>query len=238
MMKAILFDFGGTLDTNGIHWSEKYWEVYCYFNVPVSKKQYEESYVYSEKILPGIIKPNYNYQATILKQIEIQLLFLEENKYLDGKTANVFSEKLTGKCYSDVLDTAGEAGKLLEQLSRQYKLGVVSNFYGNLDTVLQELSLLKYFNTVIDSSHTGIRKPDPQIFRMAVDKLNASATATTVIGDSYDRDIQPAKKLGCSTIWLDGKSWRRPQNTVDADVTIRSLYELPKYLLIKKPEKI
>ena len=35
-MKAILFDFGGTIDTDGVHWSEKYWDLYEQFSVGVA----------------------------------------------------------------------------------------------------------------------------------------------------------------------------------------------------------
>ncbi|MBI3765652.1 MAG: hypothetical protein HY277_04010, partial [Ignavibacteriales bacterium] len=37
-MKAVLFDFGGTIDTDGVHWSEKFWEYYQQFGVGVEKK--------------------------------------------------------------------------------------------------------------------------------------------------------------------------------------------------------
>ena len=47
-MKATLFDFGGTIDTDGVHWSEKYWELYKRFKIETSKTDFERSFVESE----------------------------------------------------------------------------------------------------------------------------------------------------------------------------------------------
>ena len=47
-MKAILFDFGGTIDTDGVHWSEKFWEYYERFKLPVEKKDFERAFKFSE----------------------------------------------------------------------------------------------------------------------------------------------------------------------------------------------
>lgn len=229
-MKAILFDFGGTLDTNGIHWSEKYWEAYEFLNLPVTKKQYEESYIYSESKMNEVIKPDDTFRITIYYQVMFQLMYLKEKKYFDDTVDPHLISKISNKCYFDVIKTAENNSRLLDTLSRNYKLAVVSNFYGNLVAVLKELSLYKYFETVIDSFHAGIKKPDPGIFRLAVNKLNVSPKETFVVGDSYDRDIQPGKSIGCSTIWLDGKSWTRPDNTDDADIIIKSLEELSQRL--------
>ena len=88
------------------------------------------------------------------------------------------------------------------------------------------MSFTNYFETVIDSSEVGIRKPDPKIFQIAVDRLGVLPEEVIVIGDSYSRDIVPSKTIGCSTIWLDGKSWTRPSETSKADFVIHSIEEV------------
>ena len=95
-----------------------------------------------------------------------------------------------------------------------------------MENVLKELGVKKYFDAIIDSQVAGIEKPDPEIFQTALDILNVKASDAIVVGDSYERDIQPAKMLGCTTMWLDGKSWKRPLDTHEADYTIKSLFEI------------
>ena len=75
----------------------------------------------------------------------------------------------------------------------------------------------------MDSAVGGLRKPDPAIFALALERLGIAAAEAYVVGDSYERDIVPGKVLGCTTIWLKGRSWNTPAQTSSADFTITSL---------------
>ena len=231
MMKTILFDFGGTLDTDGIHWSEKYWDVYEMFNVPVTKQHYEEAYVFSENNMSAKVKIGDSFSATIKYQISMQIEYLVSKNYLQGPLNDNLCYKIHKRCIDDVLVNTDYVRKMLLNLRKNYLLGVVSNFYGNLDFVLSDLRLKNLFDVLIDSTLVGVKKPDPQIFQIALNRLGSNPSDTFVIGDSYDRDIQPAKKLGCKTIWLDRKSWTRPKDTSDADYKISSIKEVESILL-------
>jgi len=226
MIKAILFDFGGTLDTDGIHWSEKYWDIYKSLKVSFLKEQYEEAYLFSEKYMKDSIHPGDSYKDTITFQILYQLRYMRSKKYLTEADDQFLLSKAIKLCYSDIQKVTEQNIKIVKQLSGKYILGVVSNFYGNLENVLKELSMYEFFDVIIDSFDVGIEKPNPQIFQLALDRIKTTPDETIVIGDSYDRDICPAKKIGCTTIWLDGKSWTRPSVTVDADYTIKSLSQI------------
>ena len=84
---------------------------------------------------------------------------------------------------------------------------LVSNFYGNINVVLQEFELDHLFDSVIESAVVGIRKPDYRIFKLGVEALGLPAEDVTVVGDSFYKDILPAKKAGCRTIWFKGEGW-------------------------------
>ncbi len=84
---------------------------------------------------------------------------------------------------------------------------------------------------MIDSAVVGVRKPDPMIFSLALARLGVAPNDAWVVGDSYERDIVPAKTLGCSTIWLKGKSWKEPSSTEAADYTVLTLEDIKKILL-------
>jgi putative hydrolase of the HAD superfamily len=236
-MKAILFDFGGTLDTDGIHWSEKFWNAYKSMNLSISKKQFEESFVYSENSMQGLIKSGDSFRSTIMYQVMFQLLYLRGKCYLYETEDNNLMSKISELCYSDVQKVTEQSKKIVKQLSGKYILGVVSNFYGNLDTVLKELKLREYFDIVIDSELVRAKKPDPKIFQIALDKIKVTSSDALVVGDSYDRDIQPAKRIGCTTMWLDGVSWTRPKDTHEADYIINSINEIENILLRSTQEQ-
>jgi putative hydrolase of the HAD superfamily len=123
--------------------------------------------------------------------------------------------------------------EILEQLSPEYLLAVISNFYGNIETVLEELSLKKYFTSILDSAVVGIRKPDPKIFEIALNELGVNPNDAVMIGDSYTNDIVPAKLIGCKTIWINNKGWEEQNENNKADIIIKSFKELPEILVTK-----
>jgi putative hydrolase of the HAD superfamily len=224
MMEAVIFDFGGTLDTNGVHWSEKFWEIYQKFHIPVTKQDYEEGYVAAEKGMNDLVKKEDDMMKTLSNQVTLQMEYLHKFKKLDEYHHS--ADAIINSCYLDVIETIKVTDSILRRLKSNYKLGIVSNFYGNLESVLKSLFIDHYFDAIIDSKIVNLSKPDPNIFQMALYWLNTNPEKAFVVGDSYDRDIQPAKKLGCKTIWLDGKSWSRPNETSDADIIINSINKL------------
>ena len=225
-MKAVLFDFGGTIDTDGVHWSEKFWEYYEQFGIEVDKKQFEDAFVQSERmILQYADLPKLTFYKTLHKQFVLQFTVLKLENESD------LLKQMVDACYQDVVKVIDKARKVLDSLQPKYAMGVVSNFYGNLEVVCKEFKLDSYFQTMIDSVVVGMRKPDPAIWNLAIGRLDVSPKNTVVVGDSYDRDIVPAKKLGCTTIWLKGKSWTTTGSTEAADHTVSRLEEIKKILL-------
>jgi putative hydrolase of the HAD superfamily len=226
MKKALLFDFGGTLDTDGIHWSEKFWEAYSHFQIPISKEIFREAFIYSEKKCAGIIKTDFNLRQTFETQLKYQMEYLQNKFYLSSVYSLIISE-LKEYCHKSVIKNVSTSQIIIESLEQSYLLGLISNYYGNVEAVLKELSLKIYFASIIDSTVIGIRKPDTQIFEVALNELDINPTDAIVIGDSYSNDIAPAKLLGCDTIWINNKGWNNPDEIGSADKIIKSIKELP-----------
>lgn len=225
-MKAVLFDFGGTIDTGGVHWSEKFWEWYEKLNIPVGKKVYERAFVASDDAL--LYHPEIG-SATFFVTLKLQIA---GQFRLLGLTDERLLHSLLDAVYNDVQQIIGGAAALLDYLHAKYRLGLVSNFYGNLNIVCREFHIDALFDILIDSARVGVRKPDPAIFRLALEGLALQPADAYVVGDSYERDIVPAKTLGCRTIWLKGQSWKEhPKETPAADVVIDKFAQLRSVLL-------
>ena len=88
---------------------------------------------------------------------------------------------------------------MVSKLSKEYPLVLVSNFYGNIQTILDDFHL-NYFQSIIESAVVGIRKPDSRIFQLGVDALHMIPEEVLVVGDSFDKDILPATAIGCKTV--------------------------------------
>ena len=229
MIKGYIFDYGGTLDTGGQHWGKVIWHAYERQQVPVSEEAFREAYVHAERTLGKnpIIQPDFTFYKTIETKIRIQLEYLQEKN--DVSSVSYYLKKLTDDLYAITCRETAKSREVLLQLKQQYPMVLVSNFYGNIATVLKEFKLDGIFNTIIESAVVGVRKPDPQIFTLGVEALGMQPDEVVVVGDSMDKDIIPAGKAGCHTVWFKGEGWTNdPVDETPAGIVITDLTQILK----------
>ena len=227
-IKGIIFDSGGTIDSRGVHWSEVIWDGYLACGVGVDKQTFRDAYVFAERELARVrhILPGDNFHDLLLKKMEIELQWLvDQGKLLPGD-AEAYARPVADYCYDAAKNAIADARPVLEKLSARYEMMLVSNFYGNVDAVLRDFDLRRYFKGVIESAVVGIRKPDPTIFRLGVVALGLQPEEVLVIGDSYKKDILPAKSIGCQVAWLKGKGWTAEEDAVMDPAIIGNLEEV------------
>ena len=263
-LKGIIFDYGGTLDTCGQHWGKKLWHAYERQHVPVSEQQFRDAYVYGERTLGRnpIIKPDYTFHRTLATKIRLEMEHLCTQGAWDASEEE-FKQKhqaVLEDVYAEVLATTAHSAEVLTQLSERFPMVLVSNFYGNIECVLQEFGLRKFFPRIVESAVVGIRKPDPRIFELGVETLRSSDVETLrssdvekdansklsslhsplstlhsqevlVVGDSFYKDILPAQKAGCRTAWFKGEGWT--DETYDETVPDMVITDLADLLVIK-----
>lgn len=227
MIKGYIFDYGGTLDTGGQHWGKVIWHAYERQQVPVSEEAFRDAYVHAERTLGRnpIIQPDFTFYKTIETKIRIQLEYLQEKN--DVSSVSYYLKKLTDDLYALTCKETAKSREVLLQLKQQYPMVLVSNFYGNIATVLKEFKLDGIFDTIIESAVVGVRKPDPQIFTLGVEALGMQPDEVVVVGDSMDKDIIPAGKAGCHTVWFKGEGWTNdPVDESPAGKVITDLTQL------------
>ena len=115
--------------------------------------------------------------------------------------------------------------ELFSRLAGRVRLGVVSNFYGNLEVLLGEAGLAPFLDIVVESAHVGVAKPDPAIYRLAAERLALPATDLVMVGDNFERDCRPAKSIGMGSIWIR-RGGADPAETGVADRVISRLDEI------------
>ena len=228
MLKGYIFDYGGTLDTGGQHWGKVIWHAYEHLQVPVSEADFRDAYVHAERTLGKnpIIQPDFTFYKTLETKIRIQLEYLSSlSGYLSPLTSHL--SPLVDHLYALTCKETAHSREVLLELRKQYPLVLVSNFYGNIATVLKEFKLDGIFDTIIESAVVGVRKPDPQIFTLGVEALGMQPDEVVVVGDSMDKDIIPAAKAGCHTIWFKGEGWTNdPVDESPAGKVITDLTQL------------
>lgn len=119
------------------------------------------------------------------------------------------------------------------------RMGIVSNIISTslVPHVLIEYGISEYMECIVMSSETGIRKPDPRIFKIALDRMGVTAEETGYVGDTISRDVLGARNahLGL-VVRIDNPSIAHRDaafmgpDAPQADFVIRELNELPDIL--------
>jgi putative hydrolase of the HAD superfamily len=109
-----------------------------------------------------------------------------------------FAEAGVWELYPEVLE-------VLEKLQPRFPLAVISNFDGRLRMILAQLGVSKFFKNVFLSSELGADKPDPEIFRRALNLTQLAPNEALHVGDDPERDWQAASAAGLSVFQLDRK---------------------------------
>jgi HAD superfamily hydrolase (TIGR01549 family) len=108
------------------------------------------------------------------------------------------------------------------------RIGVVSDWGSNLEGILAALGLDRYLDFVLASGEVGVAKPDPALYRIALERGAATADRAVMVGDSLRADVEGARAAGIDGVLLVRPEGPAQQNQPTADVpTISSLAELP-----------
>ncbi len=121
-----------------------------------------------------------------------------------------------------------EAKKVLRELSKRYKLGILANQPLSSKAKLQKAGIDKYFEHFSVSAEHGMEKPDPKFFQAILSASGANPKESVMIDDNIERGLLPAKKLGMITVWYknENRTNRRDAPIDKIDYKIVNLKEL------------
>jgi HAD superfamily hydrolase (TIGR01509 family) len=193
--RAILLDFGGTLDADGLPWRERMRALYRGSGLAVEPARFDLAFHAADDALVGGVPRALGLASTV----ELLVAGLHRGLGLpdDGR-----AEAIARRFAEDTLARAGSRRPLLRALGRRYRLAVVSNFYGNLEAVCEEAGIRSCFAAVVDSEVVGFEKPDARIFRAALVAVGAAPGEALFVGDSLPRDMAGAREIGMPHMWL------------------------------------
>jgi putative hydrolase of the HAD superfamily len=218
--RGVLFDFGGTLDSDGEHWLDRFYEMYTQAALDVPLSEIKRAFYAADD--QCCKDPEVNCMGLrSLMALHVHLQF--KNLGLkDEAKERALVEKFCEKSERFLRRNA----QLLHGIRERFQLGVVSNFYGNVAILCEEAGLGRSLDVILDSIRVGVGKPDPEIFHKALGALDLNPQEAVFVGDSYERDMIPARYLGMRTVWLRGSKPRIPLNAGSVDASISSLTEL------------
>lgn len=217
--EAVVFDFGGTLDGDGIHWSRRFDSAFRALGLDYPPEVVYPAFRAAEDVINADpATAAMNLQQSIHREAG---LMLGQLGFPDPRLAEAAGTAL-------IAETRGylaRSAEVLRALRGRVRLGILSNFTGNLELILRQEGLLELVDGAFDSAVVGLRKPDPAFFRHALARLGAAPAAAVMVGDSVDMDLRPAHALGMATTWVEGPTPR--ETDFHPDFTVRSVRELP-----------
>jgi putative hydrolase of the HAD superfamily len=209
---AILFDFGGTLDCPS-HWLDRFLKHYRAAGFDLTREELDPAFDFATKAGYAAGKSIERFKLGDL----IRFLVGNQFEYLRGEGPERFREALSRMDSRErfknvervresfLKETAAGLARsknILARLKPEFTLGVISNWYGNLEAIITEAGMRALFDSITDSSRVRVVKPDVKIFRAALKSLGTAAEQTAMVGDSMSKDMAPAHHIGMRTVFL------------------------------------
>ncbi len=199
-LKALLFDLGLTLIRTA-SFPEIYRRILARFGVTASledivcaQKATESEFdtaTYSAEVRKQFWT---NYNTSVLEKLGVK----ENTVFVAAQIDELWWECSHLQLYPDVEPTL--SGLRVKGL----KIGLVSNgFKQDLDHVLDELGLKKWFDVIVCIDSCNCAKPDKQIFLYALDKLGVSPSEAVFVGNSVEQDYEGALGVGIKPYLID-----------------------------------
>jgi HAD superfamily hydrolase (TIGR01509 family) len=199
-VRAVLFDLGGTLidhkDFDG--WTE----VARRFFLDFDADQLRHAFLEVEEELDA--RPSGLSGEAALVEFWRRTLSRASGKEVDERTtikfnAAVWEVQLPVRLYSDTR-------RCLDTLRAERRsLGVVSNSTSEAGVrrILDRVGILDYFSRVVSSGTEGVEKPNPEIFRRALERMNVPAAEAVYVGNLAHTDALAATAAGLHGVWLN-----------------------------------
>lgn len=212
MIKAVLFDLDGTLLDRDESVKKFIHDQYHRLNRVVGHIQ-RETYI---KRFIDLDQRGYVWKDKVYQQLveEFQITEMTWEELLQDYLANFKNHCVP---FPNLIPT-------LEKLkSRDIKLGMITNGRGQFQhDNIKALGIEKYFDTILISEWEGIKKPDPEIFKRALEQLNVSAHQSIFVGDHPENDVKAAQNVGMKGVWKKDPQWE----SIEADYIVDDLADL------------
>ena len=174
MYKALIFDFFDTLAPD-------------FYRVWLERNRYSRTGEFLEVA-----------KAIDRGEISLEEWYVRLSK-LSGQPADTIREEFEMKTRLN-----GDLLQLIDQLRNDYQIGLVTNSPQDLvRKILRVNNIERYFDDIVISGEVRLVKPNPQIFELALQRMNVSAVETIFI-DDLPEYCQGAERTGMTTVLFQG----------------------------------
>jgi len=200
-IKAIFFDFWGTVVENGVFPSPvRQVKMILRLNMPFSDYIVKFESVFMTRTF------NTLYEA-----------FENVTKEFSIKPPSFVYDKLVGMWNKNTIlcHPYPETEEVLKELKKNYKLVLISNTDSlSVPQLIEKFKLSEYFDGFIYSFETGLLKTNPEMFKKALDIVKLKPEEVLMVGDSLETDVLGAEKAGIKAVLVDRRDRREYKNKI------------------------
>ena len=222
-IRALLFDFGGTLDGNGIHWRDRTYRFLQQVYPEVDRETFDRV---DRAAVDSLINSGRAPQLTLRETMDVIATGIYEGLGLDLDVRDRYVDFFC----EGAKESLDRNRRWLATLQERYRLGVISNNFGNTQGWCDEYNLSPLLDIVVDSTVVGVSKPAAGIFHAALTGLSVCPEEAIYVGDTYSDDVVGAKGVGMWAAWLVGEEDKACPDTSLVDVQLTTLQALKGFL--------
>lgn len=201
-LRAVLFDLGNTL-----HHLDHTWIASCItaHGHPVDARQVHEAEYHGKRAIDARFRTGRNAGTDATRQVDYVAIILDALG-VDAARQPVIAAALQAENRRHSLwrvmhdDTPAVLAALRQ---RGLTLAVVSNADGRVASALAAEGVDQHFTAIIDSHVVGVEKPDPRIFRLALEACGVAPHEALFVGDIYEIDVRGARNAGLEPVLID-----------------------------------
>lgn len=224
-ISAVFLDAGNTLIHTPLSRSERLVSCLSHQKLPIQLEEAELASRQADKELLGdgdrwIGTPEE--EAAFWSEYRARLLALLGFEDPSGHLTACVDEQVK---YTRFMQPYPDVRRALTALKGSFRLGLISNAFPSLKEVMETLDLARFFDGMVISAFAGIAKPDPAIYRMALDLLRVTSEASVFV-DDLPENLAAAQEMGFHVYLIDRNN--RHPDTVFPRVT--DLMELVEHL--------
>lgn len=138
-----------------------------------------------------------NPEAAIKATLAFYCVNDSETETLWSEARHAYAEMRKPRPYGFLLDGITA---VLHDLKQDFRLGIIANQHPPIAQALENYGVASLFDIIVISEAVHLFKPDPAIFRLALEQAHAAPDEAVFVGDRPDNDIAPAKALGMRTV--------------------------------------
>ncbi len=204
-LKAIFFDFDDTLfdhrycSRSALSWLRNNYN--CFSGTTLDQLELEHLKILEEIHFRKVLTGEFSLEDARAERFR---RIFKNHKMENPESVMAEAARNYRKVYELSYKLADGAKELLDSIKGKTKIVVITNnLIREQEGKIKKCRVENYVDELVTSEEVGFTKPEPEIFHAALKRVNCTPGEVIMVGDSWERDVLGAAKVGIKNIWIN-----------------------------------